>query len=264
MFEIAEFETGRRRRGGLLVAALMSALVGLTVGLYPSIARADIDYEAYVEALPPEVQNAFGTTVGLGSLEGFLVGELYGFVWALILGIYFAYAAASLVAGDVEDGSMELLLVNPITRTRVVVGKYLGLLPSVVFVNAVGALAVVGFVRVIGETLTVRALLVLHLLFVIYHAACAAVGLVASVSLSGQRRAQVVSIAALFVTYVTDSLTLDTDWEWVGALSLSRYFDPGEVLVEETIAWGDVGVLALVTLGLVVLSAEIFERRDVG
>lgn len=264
MFELARFETGRRRRGGILVAALMSALVGLIVGIYPSIARADIDYEAYIESLPPELQNTFGATVGLGSVEGFLVAELYGFVWVLILGIYFAYAAASLVAGDVEDGSMELLLVNPITRTRIVVGKYLGLLPSVVFVNAVGALAVVGFVALIGETLTVRALVALHALFVLYHAACAGVGLVASVSTRSQRRAQVVSIAVLFVTYVVDSLTLDTDWEWAGAISLSRHFDPGEVLVEETIAWSDVGILVVVTLALVVLSAETFERRDVG
>ncbi|MFB6079609.1 MAG: ABC transporter permease subunit [Haloferacaceae archaeon] len=264
MFEIARFETGRRRRGGILVAVLMSALVGVTVGLYPSIARAGVDYAAYVESLPPEVRNAFGVTVGLGSIQGYLVTELYGFVWMLILGIYFAYAAASLVAGDVEDGSMELLLVNPITRTRVVVGKYLGLLPSVVFVNAVGALAVVGFAEAVGESVTVRALIVLHLLFVLYHAACAAVGLVASASMRTQRRAQVVSIAVLFATYVVDSLTLDTDYEWVGALSLSRYFDPGKILVAETIAWGDVGVLIVVTLALVVLAAEVFERRDVG
>lgn len=263
MFDVARFEAGRRRRGGMLLSVLMSALIGLIVGLYPSIARADVDYEAYIESLPQELQNAFGTTVGLGSVEGFLVGELYGFVWVLILGIYFAYAAASLVAGDLEDGSMELLLVNPITRTRIAVGKFLGLLPSVAFVNAVGLLAVVGFVAVIGEAVSVRWLFALHVTFVLYHAACAAVGLVASVSFDSQRRAQVVSIAVLFVTYVADSLTLDTDYEAVGALSLSRHFDPGEVLVEETIAWGDVGVLAVGTLGLVVLAAEVFERRDV-
>lgn len=264
MLDVARFETGRHRRGGVLVAALMSAMVGLIVGLYPSIARADVDYEAYIESLPPELQNAFGTTVGLGSIEGFLVAELYGFVWVLILGIYFAYVAASLVAGDVEDGSMELLLVNPVTRTRVVVGKYLGLLPSVAFVNAVGLLAVVGFAAVVGETVTVRTLFALHALFVVFHAACAAVGLVASAAAGGQRRAQVTAIAALFATYVADSVTLDTDYEWVGALSLSRHFDPGEILVEETIAWADVGLLVVVALGLVMLAAETFERRDVG
>lgn len=261
--DIAAFETGRRRRGAVLASLVVGALVGLVVSIYPSISRADVDYEAYVESLPEQFQTAFGTSGGLGTIEGFLVTELYGFVWLLILGAYFAYVAAGLIAGDARDGSLELLLVNPVSRSRVVVEKFLGLLPAVVFVNAVGLLAVVGFAAVVGEQVSVEPLFALHALFVLYHAACAGIGLLASAATT-QRRAQVLSVGVLFATVVVDSVTVDTDYEWVGAVSLSRHFDPGEILVEETIAWPEMGGFVVLTLALVVLAAETFERRDVG
>lgn len=261
--DIAAFETGRRRRGAILTSLVTSALIGLVVSIYPSISRADIDYEAYVESLPEQFQTAFGTSGGLGTIEGFLVTELYGFVWLLILGGYFAYGAAGLIAGDAREGSLELLLVNPVSRSRVAVEKFLGLLPSVVFVNAVGFLAVVGFAAAVGEQVSVEPLVALHALFVVYHAACAGIGLLASAATT-QRRAQILSVGVLFATVVVDSVTVDTDFEWVGALSLSRHFDPGEILVEETVSWPEIGGLVVLTLALVIAAAETFERRDVG
>jgi ABC-2 type transport system permease protein len=261
--DVAAFEAGRRSRGAVLTSVVVGALVGLVVSIYPSISRADIDYEAYVEALPEQFQTAFGASGGLGTIEGFLVTELYGFVWLLILGGYFAYVAAGLIAGDARDGSLELLLVNPVSRSRVAVEKFLGLLPGVVFVNAVGLLAVVGFAAAVGERVSVEPLFALHALFVLYHAACAGLGLFASAATT-QRRAQVLSVGALFATVVVDSVTVDTDYEWAGALSLSRHFDPAEILVEETVSWPEMGGFVVLTLALVVLAAETFERRDVG
>jgi ABC-2 type transport system permease protein len=264
MLEIARFEAGGRGRSSALLSLLMAALVGLIVGIYPSIDEAGVDYEAYVEALPPEVANAFGTTVGLGTIEGFLVAELYGVVWVLVLGGYVAYAAGGLLAGEVADGSMALVLVGPVSRSRIVVGKFVGLLPTVVFVDAVGLLAVVAAAGLIDVSVAVGPLVVLHALFVLFHAACAGVGLVVSAAVTSRRRAGAVAATLLLVTYLVETVTLDTDWEAIGLLSLSRHFDPGEVLVEETVAPGDVGLLVAVTVALVVLAAETFERRDVG
>ncbi|SEO23182.1 ABC-2 type transport system permease protein [Halogranum amylolyticum] len=264
MFEITAFETRRRGRQTLLLSTLLVVTIGLVVGLYPSIAASGVDFEAYVESFPPEVRNAFlGSVENIGTVEGFLVTELYQFVWVLLLGIYFGYVAAGTIAGEIEGGSVDLLLVNPVSRSRLVVGKFCSLLPVVVVVNAVAWLAVLVAVALVDETVDPVDLFVVHALFVLYHAASASVGLLASVVVDRVRVAQGIAIAVHFGLYLVDSLTLDTDYEWLGDLALSRHFDVGELLVAGDVDWAGLGYLVVVTVVLVVASAELFERTDV-
>lgn len=264
MFEMYAFEVRRRGRSTFLLTSLLVATIGLIVGLYPSIASSGIDFEAYIESFPPEVRNAFlGSVENIGTVEGFLITELYQFVWVLLLGIYFGYVAASAIAGEVEGNSVDLLLSNPVSRSRIVVAKFCSLLPVIVVVNGITWLAVLVAVALIHEDVNPLDLLVLHTLFVVYHAASASIGLLASVLFDQVRRAQGVAIAIHFVLYLVDSLTLDTDYEWLGDLALSRHFDAGEILVAGDIDWAGLAFLLVVTILLVVVSAELFERSDV-
>jgi len=128
MLEITSFEADRRLRGSLLLAGAMIALIVLTVALFPSIQETGADLDAYLESLPPGATRAFvGNVTTLTTIEGYLVSQLYQFGWVLLLAIYYAYAAASTVAGEVERGTVGLTLSLPVTRTRVVVGKFLSL-----------------------------------------------------------------------------------------------------------------------------------------
>lgn len=264
MFDVAAFEARRRGRQTLLLSTLLVATIGLIVGLYPSIAASGVDFEAYIESFPPEVRNAFlGSVENIGTVEGFLVTELYQFVWVLLLGIYFGYVAAGTVAGEIEGNSIDLLLANPVSRSRLVVAKFCAVLPVVVVVNAVTWLAVLVAVALISEDVDPVDLFVVHALFVVYHAASASVGLLASVLVDRVRVAQGIAIAVHFVLYIVDSLTLDTDYEWLGDVALSRHFDVGDLLIAGDVDWSGLAYLVVVTIVLVVVSAELFERKDV-
>ncbi|MFC6732758.1 MULTISPECIES: ABC transporter permease [unclassified Haladaptatus] len=264
MLEIARFEARRRLRGATALTILVLALIALTVGLFPSISESDVDLDAYLDTLSPELRQSFvGSVTSLSTIDGYLVSQLYVLVWLLILGIYFAYAAASLVSAEVENRSIDLLLVNPISRTRFVVEKFLALLPVNVAVNAVSLLAVYFGIQFVGESVPLADLVALHVLFVLYLAACSALGLVASVVFDDVRRAQGVAIGLLFATYFLDSLTRGTDYEWAGQFSFARYLDPADVLSLGEIDWLGAAVLLAVTLGLVMLAAELFEDKDI-
>jgi ABC-2 type transport system permease protein len=263
MLEITAFEAHRRLRGALLLSAAFLALIALTVGLFPSIQEAGVDFDAYLETLPPEASRAFvGSVTTLTTIEGYLVSQLYQFAWVILLANYYAYAAASTVAAEIERGTADVVLSLPISRTRLVVGKYLALVPSVVLLNAITFLGVYAGVLFVGETVDVLDLFAVHAYSIVYLLACAGIGLLASVAVGSIRRAQTVAVGAVFGSFLLDSLTFDTDYERLGGVSPSRYFDPGEILAEGEIAWGDLAVLVVVVAVLVVLSAEYFERRD--
>lgn len=264
MLEIVSFEARRRLRGTLLLSGSLLVFAGLVIGLFPSIRESGVDFQAYLESLPPAARRAFaGQVVDFTQIEGFLAVELYQWLWLLVLGVYFAYLAASTVAGEAEHGSLDLLLVNPVSRTRVVLGKYLSLAPTTIAVNAivlVGTYLMVGFV---GESIDVGDLLALHGLSVVYLMATAAVGLLASVIFDAESRAQTTAAGAVFAMFLVDTLTLDTDYEWIGAFALTRYFDPTAILVRSEVdPWGIAVLLAAIVV-LVAAASAYFERKDV-
>jgi ABC-2 type transport system permease protein len=264
MFEVTTFETRQRVRGIFLLTAALGALIVLTMAVFPSIESAGVDLDAYLESLPPEARRAFvGNVTSITTIEGYLVSQLYQFGWLLILGVYFAYTAASTVAKEVERTSVDLLLAAPISRTRIVVGKFLALVPTVVAVNALTLVLIWASVAFVGEKVPLVDLVAVHAVSIPYLLACAALGLVASVSFDTARRAQTVGIGAVFGTFLLDSLTFDTDYEWLGDLAFARYYDPGEILVEGTIDWTGVAILLAATVVLMIVAAELFERREI-
>lgn len=264
MLEVARFEWRRRIRGTAVLSGALLAFIALTMSLFPSIRETGEEFDAYLETLPPEVARAFvGNVTTLTTIEGYLVSQLYQFGWVLLLGVYFAYAAASTIAGDVERGRADLLLTLPLTRARFVVEKFLALVPVVVAVNVVTFLAIYAGILLVDETIVLADVVAVHAVSVLYLLACAGVGLLASVLFDSIRRAQTAAIGAVFGAFMLETLTYDTDFQWLGAIAFSRYFEPAEILVFGNLEWTNVVVLLAAIAVLLAASAAIFERRDV-
>lgn len=262
MLEIARYEGRKRLRGSAVLTAGIVALTALYLWIWPRVAASGVDFDEYIEAFPPALREMFGIR-SLSTVEGFLAAELYSFVWVLLLGLYLAYAAASVVAGDVEDGRMDLLLALPVTRTRLLVESAASLLVPVVAVNVATPVAVVVGVAAVGESLSVADLLAVHLLSIPYLLACAAVGLLASVVFAREAVAQRTAAGVIFGLFLVESVVSGTSLSWLGAVAPSRYYDPAAVLVDSTYdVWG--GALLLAGAAAVLVAAVAwFRRRDV-
>ncbi|MFC7081181.1 ABC transporter permease [Halorussus caseinilyticus] len=265
MLEIAEYESERRIKGALVLSALLAAMSLLFVGLFPSIATSGADLDAYMESLPPAMRAAFGATgaFSIATIEGFLAVELYQFFWLLMLGIYAAYVAGGLVAGDVERDRMDVLLAAPVSRRRVVVEKFLSLVPVVVALNLVVGVAVYATVVAIGESIPVADLAMVHLLSVPYLLACGAIGLLLSVAFDESDPAKRGGLGAIFGLFLLDTVSQSADVGWLGAVSPTRYYDPTAVLVGREYDLAGAAILLVGIVALVALSAAWFGRKDI-
>ena len=218
-----------------------------------------------MESLPPALQAAFGASGGLAftTIEGFLAVELYQFFWVLMLGIYVAYQAGGLIAGDVERGRMDVLLAAPVFRRRVVVEKFLSLVSGVVVVNLVVGLLVYGAVIAIGESISVADLAMVHLLSIPYLLACGAIGLLLSVLTDDSDVAKRGGLGAIFGLFLLETISQSADLGWLGAISPTRYYDPTAVLVSGEYDLAGAAVLLAGTAALVAASAWWFRRKDI-
>ncbi|NHN57744.1 MULTISPECIES: ABC transporter permease subunit [Halorussus] len=265
MLEIAGYESERRIKGTLVLAVLLAVMSVLFVGLFPSIASSGVDFEAYLESLPPAMRAAFGATgaVAFTTIEGFLAIELYQFFWLLMLGIYAAYVGGGLIAGDVERDRMDVLLAAPVARRRVVVEKFLSLVPVVVALNLVVGAAVYATVLAVGESISVADLAAVHLLSIPYLLACGAVGLVLSVVFDASDVAKRGGLGAVFGLFLLETVSQSADVAWLGAVSPTRYYDPTAVLVRGEYDWLGAVILLAGAAALVAASAWWFRRKDI-
>ena len=259
--ETTRYEARQRIRGAVALTVLLSVFSLLIVYLYPSIAESGADIDALIEAFPESFRESLGVEA-YSTIEGFVAAELYQFIWILLLGLYMAYAAGGSFAGDIESKRLYLVLATPVSRTRVAVEKTLALVTPLVLLNLSIPLVVYGGTVAIGYPVDPRYLLAVHLFSVPYHLVCLGVGQVLSVTFSRGNTAQLGGIATIFLLFLLDSVTVGTDTEWLGDVSPTRYIDPTEILLRETIQVGDALLLLAVALLLLFVSVVRFRSRD--
>lgn len=264
MIELARFEARRHVKQVLGVAGGMFGFVLLVVTIFPSIEQAGADFEEYMEALPDALMATFGgEAIAITTIEGFLILEVYGFIWTLLVGAYLAYAAATLIASERERGSIDVLLMTPIPRRRIIAEKFLSMVPDVVFVSLATYVGVVVGTLLIDESIDLLWLAILHLVSIPYLLACVSFGLLLSVVVGSARRAQIVAFAGIAAMYLLESLTRETDYEPLGDLMFPRYFDPAEILLENEIALLDASLLVAAAMAFLLVAALVFERADI-
>ncbi len=261
MFEFTRYYGRRRVKGSFALAVGLAILTSLYVYMFPSISEG-IDLDAYIESMPPALRAAFGVQ-SLGSIEGFLAAELYSFGIVLLMGLYLAYSAASVIADDVEAERMDMLLALPVTRSKVLLEKFSALLVPILVVSVVLPVVVYLGVVAIGESISVPDLLMAHVLSVPYLLTTAAVGLLASVWFDRTSLAQRAAMGVVFGLFLIDSVVTNTEFADLGALSPTRYYDPAAVLVQSEYDLAGAAILLVATVVLVGVSRAYFQRKDI-
>lgn len=263
MPEIARFEVRRTATGRLVATALLSAYALAMLAFFPSIQASAVDFQRYLDSLPPEVRATLLRGVAdLTTIEGFLVAEFYQFVWTLLLGVYVTYVGSMLVVGERERGSLDVLLAGPVTRARVVLGKYGSLVPTVLLLNLVVPVVVGLGTWLIGEPVTLRQLVLVHAFSVPYLLAVGALGTLLSVVADRADRARNAAISLPFGLYLFDTVLSTTDYGWVGAVSPTRYYRADRLFVESAAQPAEAAVLLGMTAALLAVSVAVFRRRD--
>ncbi|MFB6085247.1 MAG: ABC transporter permease [Halodesulfurarchaeum sp.] len=262
MLEIMKYEARQRARGTAALLVVVSLYLFLLVWMFPSIEASGEAFKAYAQSMPESLQAAFSiesiTTIG-----GFLAAEIYQFIWILMLGLYVAYLGGGLIASDIESGRIDILLATPVSRVRIVVEKYLSLFVPILAINLLMPIVVLLAVRSIGESLPVLDVVALHLLSIPYLLVAAAIGLFLSVFFDRADVPQRAGLGILFGLFTLETVTYDTDIEWVGALSPTRYYDPAAIIVDGKYDLAGALILLAAAMALLIASAEWFRRRDV-
>ncbi|SIR97861.1 ABC transporter permease subunit [Natronorubrum thiooxidans] len=260
MTAIFRLESRKRVRSSTVLVAVFALLSALYFSMFPGIQD---EMDVFEEAFPEYMFELFGIEA-IHTVEGFIAAEIYAFFWVLLVAIYFAYIGAGLIASDIQNRTMDLTLSNPVSRESVVLQKVAALWVPLVALNVGVSIIVYVGALVIGESFDPVSLAMAHLLSVPYLLVCAGIGLVLSVLIDHVRTARATALSIVFALWLVDSVSsVDPEYEWIGDLAPSRYYDPTAILVREEYALLDAGILLAVFLVLVAIAVFVFTRRDI-
>ncbi len=255
-------QTWRWQRARLLIVGVAAVIWG---GLFPLFYVQFSDalrQLAKSGAIPEQLLN-FGSG-SLFTLPGAItLGFQHPLALALI-GIFAVGAASSVVAGERQRGTLEVLLARPISRRGLYVTLAVAMLAVVLLIVGLMLLGMVigsAMQNVLDELDLALMPLVLLNGFLLW-GAFATFALAASVSFDRAGPAMGLSLAYLLINYFLEILgSLWTDAAWTQQYSLFHHFQPGEILA------GSLNPLDLLILGVavvlpIVYALILFPRRD--
>lgn len=243
------------------IALVASVLLQLAV--YPAVRDAAGDFEKLLDSYPEAFKALFNVEQSLASGVGYLQGEVFGFLAPLVLlGVAIGQAARA-TAGEEKAHTMDLLLANPISRTRLVLDKGVAVLGSLTAVTVA-----FGVVLLVGDSVAGLGVPWPHLVFAVLASAVVALPFGALALLLGALTgrpglAVAVPVGLGLLTYLLDALS-----PLAGGLRSWRVLSPFHHAAVNDALTGDPNWLGLA--GLVVLTgclvagaAAAFERRDI-
>jgi ABC-2 type transport system permease protein len=254
-----------RRRSLLGWSIGIAALAAAMVGFWPAVPDAP-EMERLLEGVPEGLLAVFGIAEvdDLFSPAGYLDSQHFALMAPLLFLILVVGIASRTIAGQEEDGTLEMLLAQPVSRRQVLLQKAAALGVAVSGVTVVQLAALYIAAVAVGLDIGIGPLVAIHVHLLALTLVFGALGLAVGAG-TGSRGTAVGAVAGVGVVgYVVDAFAPIVGWlepfRPASPFHLYRGADPlGEGLHPPHVA-----VLLLVAVLLVVVGIAAFERRDVG
>ncbi|KOU43389.1 hypothetical protein ADK53_06160 [Streptomyces sp. WM6373] len=218
---------------------------------------------------PPSAYRAFSGSSGgvsIASYPGLLGAGLTHPFWIAMQLTAIGSLAAAAVAADVESGTVELVMVRPVSRTRLLAERTAALVLAALALNLAATLTVAAGVVLspdIHRAVPIGGVFAAGVMGLGF--ALCLIGPAMAVSAAGRRRAQVIgaTIAIGAVGFAVNFIAL----AWGPAaplrfLSPYHYYAPGDALAEGGVLWPQLGILVGTGVLGILLAHLLLRRRD--
>jgi ABC-2 type transport system permease protein len=251
----------RRRRTLVGWAVALAAVAGIYIPFYPAMGGAEL--QALVDALPQELISALNYD-RIGSPEGYLTSTVFGLLGPALLLVFGIGLGARTIAGEEEDGGLELAASAPVRRDVLLAGRIIAMHTQI------AALALVTFVvttvlsAVVGMEVAVSGIAAASIGLNLLAIAFATVTLAAG-AVTGRRGVAIaVGAGTAVAAFVADALSGLVEWGGVlEAVSPFSWYLAGEPVAQgiPVAGYALLGLVTFVAWGLAIVG---FARRDLG
>ncbi|MGB7449439.1 MAG: ABC transporter permease subunit [Ornithinimicrobium sp.] len=200
--------------------------------------------------------------VDMSTAAGYLQGEVFAIAAPIALIVLTATIGADALAGEEHARTMGLLLVNAVSRRRVVLHKAAAMALLAAVVGLITFAGSVLGVWISGVDVAVSGLASTCTMLTLLGVAFGSLALAVGAGTGRSRWATGATAGAAVTAYVVQSfLPLSPRYADAAAISPFHYYLGSDPLTQG-MPWADAGVLLILSLVLVSLAVLLFDRRD--
>jgi len=229
--------------------------------LYPSLANLNLN--AYLTS------NAVSGLMGIhlkdaSTFSAFLGIELYSSLYALIWGGIIAYMAGAALPATIENGTLDLALGRPISRTRYFLEMWLSVVLAALFLSLMTALSVwIGTLFVHNANIDWSWLAIAELIELAFMFLASGIGMLFGSFMNASRAAGGAAIGIIALAYLMNTLgSLSDKLSWMLKIEPIYYTQGLQALAEHSITNWYPWVLVVAGLVCGIVGLVIFNRRD--
>lgn len=262
------FQTIKNRQKTLLVYCLTAVIfLWLYIAIFPSIQAQSSVLVDLVKVMPEPFLKAFGIEVDLYrnlTLESFLATEYFSFILPLMMIALMVSAASKAIAGEIEKGTIDILLSQPISRFQIFLGKYLaGLFDLGVFL-IFSVLATIPLAEIYNIEYKGAAYLKIAFLSLLFSLAVFSFSMLASAIFSEKNKVNFLVVGLMMLMYVINVISsLKESLDYLKYFSFFYYYNPSQVLIHDNIDFSTFWFFGGIIFISTILGVLWFQKRDI-
>lgn len=252
-------------KNGLMILGwgLGLALLGyILIDIYDTMFLTNVDLQQMMEVFPQEVLAFFGgDDINIFDPSGFIHMEFFSYI-QVILGIVAVSGATGLIVKKEEEGSLELILAQPVSRTTVFWGKLLALVVTIILILVITwggfALGLAGTDSFdLNQGQLILPFVSLLAVLLVFLSLALLLSMILPTSGAASMVANLVLIASFFITSLAQ---IEDRLEPLNTYSPLRYYQGGNAL--NGLNFEHLLILFGVSIVFTALAWLLFENRD--
>lgn len=240
----------------------MFLMVLLTMSVYPSFSQ-DGGLSDALANVPEALKGLIGDLAAQKTIGGFIDQQIFAFRMPLFMIIFCIILFNSLIAGDESEGTLQTLLVQPVSRMRALLDKVTAGLVLAAVASFATTFGILAGVLMVGESFDIARLLAatmnLWLVSVAFGMVALSVGAVTGKKGLASGLASLFAFASYFITSLAPSVKSLQPFE---KFTLIHYYADPSVAVNG-VNWASWAVLAVSSIAMLIIAAVVFNRRDI-
>jgi ABC-2 type transport system permease protein len=258
------------RKTSLIAYSLGAAVfLEMYVAMFPLFAdrfdQAQID--KLLQAYPKQIFQAIGMDPAkftLAKFESFVATEYFSLIWPIMAIIFVVALGGVQIAGEIEKGTIETVLAQPISRLKIFFAKYIAGVAGLLIFTVISVFAVVPLAALHGVEYKLENFATAAVLGFFFALAIFSLSMLSTSMFSEKGKSNFAVGGVVILMYVLNVIsTFKESLKDLRYLSFFYYYDYSAALLDNKLdslaIWVFLGVSVVVTI----LGALWFMRRDV-
>jgi ABC-2 type transport system permease protein len=243
---------------------LIGIVICFLVSLYPSYSQMVGDLFLNLPIAKSFMGPFAGELISRSLVDAFFTLEFFSW-FGLMLSLYPLMDAGSAIAGELEHRTLDVLLAQPISRSCVLLEKFLAIAIHMAVICLASFLILWAALAVwVSASPSIREYALVFISLYGLLLVITAFGFLCSVLLPSTQMVVAVGFGSVLLSFIFHKgLSAFEQTQWLARLTPFYYADPTKILLRGTLDWADSLVLFGTGGTLLMLSLILFERKDI-